>query len=121
MPDLILIILLTTLFGAFGQILIKIGMNNIGEVELKDVFGKKLFSILINPYILSGSILFFLSMLLWLFVLSKADLNFSYPFLSMGFILVMILSFLLLKESIPITRIVGIIIVLVGLFIIYYY
>jgi multidrug transporter EmrE-like cation transporter len=72
-----------------------------------------------NPFILIGLILYGLSFMIWLRVLSFNDLSKSYPiFATCVFILTTIGSIRFLNEQITLLRIAGIAVMLVGIFIV---
>lgn len=105
------LILLSVSLGAIGQIILKIGANRLGEVNLTI---KDLFSIVTSPQIIVGLLFFGFSFLLWVKVLTKSDLSHSYPMVSMGYIIVLFLSFLLFGESITIQKILGTLLIIAG-------
>lgn len=112
-----LLLLTSVLLGSLGQFLFRLGMKSFGQVSASDVF-KQLFSILLTPQIFSGFVLFGLSSILWLSVISKNQLSYAYPMVSMGYILTLILSRLFLNEHIGIYRIVGTLFIISGVAII---
>jgi uncharacterized membrane protein len=59
-----------------------------------------------------------LSTIFWLIALSKKDLSFVYPFISLTYVLVLVLSSLVLKEDIGINKLAGTLIIMFGLVII---
>jgi len=59
-----------------------------------------------------------LSTVFWLIALSKKDLSFVYPFISLTYILVLVLSSLVLKESMGANKLVGTLIIILGLIVI---
>ena len=71
-----------------------------------------------NPLVLLGFIMYGLSTIFWLIALSKKDLSYVYPFISLTYILVLLLSNLLLKESIGVNKVIGTLIIIIGLMII---
>lgn len=107
------LLLISVIFGATGQLLFRMGMKGYGEVSAAGVF-KNLFSIILTPYIFIGFILFGLSSLLWLSVISKYQLSYAYPMVSIGYILTFILSKLFLNEQINIFRIIGTLFIMFG-------
>lgn len=46
--------------------------------------------LLTQPYFLIGSLLYGVSIIVWLFVLSKTEVSFAYPFLAISFVIVLI-------------------------------
>lgn len=97
--------------GSLGQILIKMGVSTVGEIN---GFGAKLFSTLLNVSVLSGFIAYAVSSLLWLMVLSKRDLSFAYPMIAAGYVVVVFLSWLVFREHISLTRILGLALICAG-------
>ena len=110
------IILVGVTFAAIGQIFWKLGMNQIGQLTIPNLTA--LFTIMLNPFVLLGFILYGLGTIFWLIALSKKDLSFVYPFISLTYIIVLVLSSLVLKESIGVNKLIGTLIIVAGLIII---
>ncbi|MBC2425350.1 SMR family transporter, partial [Clostridium beijerinckii] len=55
-----------------------------------------------------------LSFLLWIKVLSKVELSYAYPMVSLGYVLVMLFSYFIFKENITPLRILGIAFIILG-------
>ena len=99
-------ILLTVL----GQLLVKKG-----SIQLKGV--TSFFSYAMNIYILSGLLSAFLTAVLWIKALQNFNLSFAYPFMSLSFILVLILSLIIFDEQIRTNQWIGLGIVILGLYV----
>jgi drug/metabolite transporter (DMT)-like permease len=69
---------------------------------------RQLPSILLTPSILIGFILFGISSLLWLSVISKNQLSYAYPMVGLGYVIILILSRVFLNEAINSWRIIGV-------------
>ncbi|HIE09707.1 MAG TPA: multidrug resistance protein [Armatimonadetes bacterium] len=108
----IVLILVAVSLGAFGQILIKYGMSEFGEISGVD-FGKAVRA-LFTPYVFSGVALYVISTLFWLIVLSRAPLSFAYPMIAAGYVLVVFLSWLVLGERVTALRMAGLALIVVG-------
>ena len=111
--SIVIIILIGVILASIGQILLKIGMNSMGEIT--NYAPSTIITIFFNPYILSGLAMYGLATIFWLIALSKKDLCFVYPFIALTFIIVLILSNVILKESIGVYRIIGTFIIILGL------
>lgn len=109
----IIIILISVVFAALGQISWKLGLNQAGSLNLLS-----LPSALLNPLVLMGFFMYGMSTIFWLAALSKKDLSFVYPFISLTYVLVLILSSIVLKEDVDISKLVGTSIIIIGLIII---
>lgn len=109
--------LLVPLIGTLGQLLLKIGIRQVGPVSRSD-FGNPvslLLTVFSNPLILTAIPLYVAGFLIWLIVLSKLDLSYAYPFLALAYVLVPLLSWLILDEHVPTMRWIGIVVVCIGL------
>lgn len=110
-----ILILTSVILGGFGQFLLRVGMKSYGQVSVLGAF-KQLFSIIFTPSIFMGFILFALSSILWLSVISKNQLSYAYPMVGIGYIFTMILSKLFLNESIGAFKIIGTLLIISGVF-----
>lgn len=95
--------------NSIGQLLIKMGTIEIGEITGVEK--------LINVKLLSGIFLFGLSFLTWIYILFKANLSYAFPFaVGLGYVAVIGLSILVLRESATILQAAGMVLVGVGVF-----
>lgn len=112
----IIIIIIGVIFAALGQVSWKLGMNQVGQLATFN--SAALTTVLLNPYVLLGFVMYGLSTVFWLIALSKKELSFVYPFISLTYILVLVLSSLVLKEGIGTNKLIGTLIIIIGLIII---
>jgi len=112
----IIIILIGILFASLGQVFWKIGMNSIGAIDNFSISG--IIAMFFNPIVVLGLFMYGLSTIFWLIALSQKDLSYVYPFISLTFIFVLFLSYFVLKEQISTARIVGTLIIIIGLMVI---
>ena len=115
--NIILFIISSVSLSAFAQIVLKMGMSNAkvqNDLIIAANLFEKLYIALTNVYVVAGISMYLLSMILWLVVLSKIDVSVAYPFVGLGFIITMVLGFLLLNEQISAMRVMGTILVVCG-------
>ena len=113
-----LLLFFNVLLTVMGQILFKHGMNMIGRISsVRDAAGK-LIQAFMNPYILSGIAIYGFTTLVWLVILSRVKLSIAYPMLSSGYVLSILFSWMLFKESIPKVRIIGAVIICIGVYLV---
>jgi len=107
-------------FGAVGQILMKTGMSQIGQIHgLRELVAPgTVFHMFTNGYVIGGLLLYAVSAFLWLGALSILDVSFMYPLLSLAYVLTAVLAFIFLKEQITLFRVGGIVLVVIGCFMI---
>ncbi|MEM0333749.1 MAG: EamA family transporter [Candidatus Aenigmatarchaeota archaeon] len=117
-PKTLILIFTSILFGVFGQISLKHGMNNLGPLEIKDIFSRKLFSIIFEKFVFIGIVFYLIATLIWLVILSKIELSTAYPMLAIGYVIIALLSKFLLNENLTLLKFVGIILISVGVFLV---
>jgi multidrug transporter EmrE-like cation transporter len=110
------LILLSVLLGAAGQVLVKFGAVNLNFNN--ENFFNIFLSILTNIPVMSGIIVYGISFLIWIKVLSKVELSYAYPMVSLGYVLIIIFSYFIFKENVTITRIFGVVIIIIGVIIV---
>ena len=112
-------ILFTAFTNAAAQIMLKQGMISLGPLApdgpatafslvalvLKVVF---------TPWVFFGLVTFVISMASHLFVLSKVELSFAYPFLSLAYVAVALASWWLFTEDLNVWRVGGIALICAG-------
>ena len=113
---IIFLIILTSLFDTINQLLLKSSINSL-DFNIKTV--KNVISFVIKlaliPQVWLGFTFCGLSLLVWLFVLSKADLNFAFSADSMHYIFIAFASRLFLKEKVGLERWIGTILIVIGI------
>ena len=109
------LLLISAVSASLGQVLFKKGALIVGEVTFKGSIIGDLFKLIFNPVIFSGLILYVISTVLWLIALSKATLNFVYPFTILTFALVMLSSRFIFLEHITPLRFLGIGLIIMGI------
>jgi len=107
-------------FGAVGQILMKTGVSQIGQIGNLDklINPSTVFSIFTNVYVIGGLLLYAMAFFLWLGALSTLDVSLMYPLLSLSYVVTAILGLIFLKEDITLLRWVGVMVVVAGCFMI---
>ena len=109
------LVLASVAFGAVGQLTLKAAMNSLGQLQLSL---DTLLRMATSPLLLVGVAIFGISTLLWLLALTKADLSFAYPFLSLTYIAVLIGGALLFHDRVTITRVLGFAVIVTGVWIV---
>ena len=110
-----LYIFLTIILTAYGQVILKWRLNQLGG--LPEGFDKWIFLIksIFDPFIFSSFFAAFLASLTWMAALSKFQLSYAYPFMSLSFLFVLLLSFIFLNEALTLQKVLGIVLVIIGL------
>lgn len=101
-----------------GQTLIKQGVNKIGDFRAMPFFDFIIKSFTSFP-IIGGIFLYVVSTVIWLMLLSRINLSVAYPGLSIGYLIILIISWFYLKEAITSYQIIGVTLIVSGIFFIY--
>lgn len=114
-----LYIFLTIAFTVYGQLVLKWRMNMKGQMPeaLSDKFQFMLHAYL-DPWIISGFVIAFMASITWSMAMTKFQLSQAYPFMSLSFVLVFILSALLFNEQMTSHKIIGSALIVLGIFVI---
>ncbi len=116
---IIILIIATSLCDTISQLFLKTSINSldISIDSLKKVFSF-IFKLIFIPWVWIGFVFSCLSLLIWLFVLSKADLNFAFSLDSMHYIFIALASKYILKEKVGSKRWIGTIFIVLGIFLV---
>jgi drug/metabolite transporter (DMT)-like permease len=108
-------ILFTVMTNAAAQLMLKHGMTSLVQISFANANPvMKILEIVFSPWVFAGLATFVISMASHLFVLSKVELSFAYPFLSLAYVAVAVFAYFIFKEDINAYRIAGIAFICVG-------
>lgn len=108
----------TVLLTVYGQIMLKWRVSNYGPFPYDNI-GKVnfLLKLLLDPFIISSFLAAFLAALFWMVALTKFELSHAYPFVGITFVLVLILSRILFNETITHLKVIGVLLIILGIFV----
>ncbi len=114
-----LMVLGYVILNSFGALAIKSTLNKLGEIKLVSI--KSIFFYFVelfkSPLGLIGFFAIFLSAFTWMAALSRMEISLAYPAaVALNFMVVVILGLILFGETFTLTKIVGIILVFIGVF-----
>lgn len=114
-----ILIFLGVFLNAAAQLLLKAGMGQIGHFEFSTIniipIGLK---VALCPAIIGGLFLYVFSVVVWLLVLSRVEVSYAYPLLSVGYVVNALAAYFLFAEDLSLIRIVGIFIIIAGVFLV---
>ena len=105
-------LLLNVILLAIGQVLLKIGADRADVVTDMASFVR----LLSGPVILLALVLYGVTTVLWVYTLQQVPLSRAYPFTALGFVMVPLASFLVLREPVNLSFALGVLFILVGLY-----
>ncbi len=113
-------ILISVLTSVVGQLLLKVGMNKIGSITLSaSQFLSITWKMATNPYVFIGLIIYLAGTIFWLAALSRVDLSYAYPFASLSYVVMLVASWMMFDEKITLSRLLGTVVIGIGVLLIY--
>lgn len=105
--------------NAVAQLLLKAGTNAVGQFDFSAgnilPVGMKL---AFEPHILGGIACYVISLVVWILGLSRVEVSIAYPMLSIGYVLNAVAAWYLFGEAVSATRLAGIGVIIVGVYIV---
>jgi multidrug transporter EmrE-like cation transporter len=109
------LILISVSAGVAGQTAMKLGVEQPGSSGIVQGLVGLIRTIVTTPLVLLGLALYGVGALAWIVVLRRMDLSHAYPFLALNFVLIALISRLVLGESLPVLRWMGIGVICAGI------
>ena len=107
------------LLNALAQLLLKAGTNVVGVFEFSAAnvvpVGWKLAT---QPHIVAGLACYVISVVVWIMALSRVEVSIAYPMLSVGYVVNAIAAWYLFGEAVTPARMIGIGVIILGVFIV---
>ena len=113
------LILLGVLLNAAAQLVLKKGMVDIGRFSFSmDNLIPIGMRVVMSPFVMLGVVFYVVSLAVWLMVLSRVDVSYAYPMLSIGYIVAALAGKYLFQEPLGLVRWAGIAVICLGVFLI---
>jgi len=111
----VMLVLCCSVLIVCGQVLWKIAIdNNGGLINSKYSIGQNIWNLVISPYMFTGIFIYMFATVFWMYLLGEYEYSFVYPMLSITYILSFIFAFFLFNETITLSKIVGILFIILG-------
>jgi drug/metabolite transporter (DMT)-like permease len=120
------LILFSVVLGVLGQLSLKRGVTAASSgaysvitrsLDIKSITSF-LNSAVHNQYVLLGFLLYFVSAISWLIILTRVNLSIAYPMISVGYIVIVLVSKYVLHEQVSALAILGTLLICFGVFLI---
>ncbi|HUW50545.1 MAG TPA: SMR family transporter [Sulfuricella sp.] len=113
------LLMMGVVLNASAQLLLKAGTNAVGRFEFTAgnivPVGLKL---ALEPHIMGGLACYVVSVVVWIMGLSRVPVSIAYPMLSLGYVLNAAAAWYLFGEAVSPTRLLGIGVIIVGVYIV---
>ena len=113
------LILLGVFLNAVAQITLKQGMRDIGpfSFSLENLIPVGC-RILLSPFVVVALLCYVISVVVWMMVLSRVDVSYAYPLLSVGYIVTAVAGKTLFGEALGPVRLAGVLVICLGVYLI---
>ncbi len=120
MPKTLVLVLIATLIGGTGHVLLSKGMRSVGDLTEAPALrlGAMVAAALTSPWLLVGVALQAAFFVMYLTLLSRAPVTQVLPLTAVDYIVVALVARLLLAEAVTPTRWAGILLVVAGVFLV---
>jgi multidrug transporter EmrE-like cation transporter len=113
------LVLLGVLLNAAAQLLLKAGTNSVGHFEFSAANAIPIgLKVATEPHILGGLACYGISVIVWIMALSRVEVSVAYPMLSIGYVVNAVAAYFLFGEAVTVQRLVGIGIIILGVYVV---
>lgn len=114
-----LLIVGTVLFTVYSQLIMRWQVGLAGTpptgIDEKILFVGRL---LINPWVFSGIVATFLAGVSWMLTMTRFEISYAFPFVSLNYVIVLLAGFLLFGETFSAAKLLGTTLIVAGLVVI---
>lgn len=110
------LILFSVSLSALAQFSLKYGMSSAAVQQALSSSAANAVGVVFSSIpVLLGLLLYALGAVTWMLVLANAQVTQAYPFVGIGFIIILVLGHVFLSEPVTLLRVAGVALVLVGI------
>jgi drug/metabolite transporter (DMT)-like permease len=118
-PITILLLLVCVALNTIAQVLLKAGVKTIGVIDFQLTQAwRTVWTLVFEWHIFVGLVCYVASVIVWLSVLSRTEVSVAYPMSSLGYVATAIAAWYLFGEPMTPARVGGILIIIVGVFLV---
>ena len=112
------LVLIGVLLNAVAQLALKASVSSTGAIALSAAAtSQAAMRMMSEPWLWIGLACYGVSVVVWILALSRVDVSIAYPMLSIGYVVNAIAAWALFGEAMSITRMVGIGIIVLGVYV----
>ncbi|NJM17752.1 MAG: EamA family transporter [Richelia sp. RM2_1_2] len=107
------LLLLSVSASVMGQLFLKIGAAKLGRVDVENAV-KQILGIITTPELLIGLACYGIGAVIYILLLTRVNLSVAGPSASLVYVFSVLLGYFIFKESIPLTRLMGLSLIVCG-------
>lgn len=109
-------ILSTIVFTIYSQLIMRWQVAKAGPLPDDAMFKVGyIVNLLLNPWVMSGIVATFIAGVSWMLAMTKFEISYAYPFVSLNYVLILAAGLLLFQESISIAKLAGSALIIIGI------
>nr|MDD3719890.1 EamA family transporter [Candidatus Gracilibacteria bacterium] len=111
-----ILLFITLIATVGGQIILKFGQKtlyfpkNLSYNEILNFITQSIF----NKFTISSVLFTSIGIITWLMIIQRMKLSIAYPFMSLSYVIVFLVSYFIFKESIFFNQIIGLFLIIIG-------
>ncbi len=107
------------MFTVYSQLIMRWQVGLAGDIPA-DITDKCLFiaNLLIKPWVMTGIIATFLAGVSWILAMTRFEISYAFPFVSLNYVFILAASVLFFNESLNLTKVLGSLFVITGIIVI---
>jgi drug/metabolite transporter (DMT)-like permease len=109
----VFLLLMSVFASVGGQFFLKMGALKLGRVNVANTFSH-IISIIATPELITGLACYGLGALAYILLLTRVNLSIAGPSVSLVYVFSVLLGYFIFKEPIPVTRLVGLSLIISG-------
>jgi multidrug transporter EmrE-like cation transporter len=118
-PITITLVLVCVALNTLAQLLLKAGVSTVGTINLgMGHVWKSAMSLAFEWHIFTGLVCYVASVGIWMLVLSRTEVSVAYPLSSLGYVATAVAAWYFFSEPMTVTRIAGIVVIIVGVYLV---
>lgn len=107
----------TLFFTVYGQIVLKWRLSGLKIVLPEGTLDKIIYLVrlIFDPFVFSGFVSAFIASLFWMAAMTKFEITTAYPFMSIAPALVFIIGVVFLGETFTVGKVIGLLLIVIGI------
>ncbi len=112
-------IIMTIVFTVYSQLILRWQVSEAGSAPADNLEKiNYIFKLLLRPWVITGIVSTFMAGISWMLTMTKYEISYAYPFVSLNYIFILLFGIIMFNESMSFYKLVGSVLVVIGIVII---
>jgi drug/metabolite transporter (DMT)-like permease len=110
---------MTIVFTVYSQLILRWQVSEAGSAPADNLEKiNYIFKLLLRPWVITGIVSTFMAGISWMLTMTKYEISYAYPFVSLNYIFILLFGIIMFNESMSFYKLVGSVLVVIGIVII---